>query len=305
MSLKRKISHIANAFIRRGYWYNTILFPDCKKIWNYNVFNTDVINLGSTSALNAFNYEGLDIKAGNFALGHNPLCADFAMLKNYYSFLNPQGSTVIITLCPYSSLSGGYNYLEDRYYTLLYPSSMPVFYYRKQQEVKGIRTSPLSVYPLFGLFMDIKHLIIKNKTVISMNEAELERDAEIWYNSWLKEFSIEDFSAPLSLHNRDGIEDAASIINEMIKFCKERNIRPVMVIPPIYHSLAVKFTTKVRAVIIDSLLEQIEDKNVYYHNYMDDSDFTNDTSLFQNSFLMNSKGAKLFTRRVLFDIGLK
>ena len=82
MSLKKKIKNKIDSFIRNSHWYSEVLFPDCKKFWTYNTFNTEVVNLGSTSALYAFNYDNLPIKGANFALSRNPLTADLAILKN-------------------------------------------------------------------------------------------------------------------------------------------------------------------------------------------------------------------------------
>ena len=64
MNLKKNIASKLNGAIRRTHWFNDELFPDCRKFWNYNTFNTDVINLGSTSGYYAFDYEGLQICGG-------------------------------------------------------------------------------------------------------------------------------------------------------------------------------------------------------------------------------------------------
>lgn len=303
MSIKNKITQKINGLVRRSYWYNEIIFPDCRKFWKHKTFNLDVVNLGSTSGLNAFNYEGIGIKGANWALGHNPIIADQEILNNYFSYLNPTESTVILSLCPFTSLSGSYDYLEDRYYTLMRLSSIPHGSYRRRNEILQLRNSPLRKYPLFAMLVDIKRLLFGRKEPVFTEELA-KADAERWMNNWMKEFSIMDFSYPLSMVNRDGIEDAANIINEIIDFCKERNINPVMTIPPVYHTLGEKFTPEIRKKIIDSLIEKVEDKSVWFYNYMDDPDFTNDITLFRNSYLMNEKGAKLFTRRVLKDLGL-
>ena len=67
------------------------------------------------------------------------------------------------------------------------------------------------------------------------------QDADRWIHAWKHEFALNDFSQPLSLLNQDGLKDASSILNEMLSFCKERNIKPVLVLPPMYHTLASKF----------------------------------------------------------------
>ena len=256
------------------------------------------------SAVNAFCYEGLNIKAANFALGHNPLSGDLAILKNYCSHLKPEGGVVIVSLCPFSSLSGHYQCTDDKYYTLLYPSTLPSYSFRREQQIKLMKADPFHSYTFMGLLQDLKHLVIKSKSKI-MTEEQMNVDAERWMNSWLKEFSLKDFETPLTLYNQDAIDDAAVILNLIIDFCKSRNCLPVILIPPVFHTLGALFNLNVRKMIIDSLVNKLDDKTVWFKNYMDDIEFTNDITLFQNSYLMNKKGAKMFTKRVLKDLGIK
>ena len=302
MSVVRKLYRIINGLIRRGYWYNNVKFKDCCKFWSYNTFNTDVVNLGSTSSVCAFNYRDIPQKCANWALSTNPLAGDLAILKNYVSYLK-EGATVIIPLCPFTSLAGEYSISEDHYYSLLYPSTIPGYSIRRHNKVKSEMQSPLLIYPLLSVFSDLKHLIVKPKQK-ELKENEMEKDALVWMDSWKKEFSISNFSYPLSLKNQDAINEAAKSLNEIISFCKERKLKPVLVIPPVYHTLHELFTPDIRRIIIDPLIERVEDKMAWFHNYMDDETFTNDISLFNNSFLLSEKGAMQFTKRVLVDIGI-
>lgn len=303
MSIKHKIASKINGVIRRTHWFNEELFPDCRKFWNYNTFNTDVINLGSTSGYYAFDYEGMPIKGGNFALRHNPLSGDQAILKNYFGYLNPKGSHVIIPLCVFSSLAGSYDFMEDRFYTLIYPSSIPHFSYRRQQQIKAIAASPIRRFPLWSFYTELR-VQLRGTGHSMLTEEQMKADAERWIKGWKHEFVLSDFSQPLSLFNKDGVNDAAEILNDIISFCKERKIKPVIMIPPMYHTLAEKFDEKARQLFVYDLIEKIEDKTVPFHNYMDDSRFSRDSSLFMNSFFLNKKGAKEFTRIALTDIGL-
>lgn len=303
MSIKHKIASKLNGAIRRTHWFNEELFPDCRKFWNYNTFNTDVINLGSTSGCHAFDYEDLPIRGVNFALSHNPLSGDQAILKNYFGYLNPKGSHIIISLCVFSSLAGSYDFMEDRFYTLIYPTSIPHFSYRRQQQIKTIAASPIRKFPLWSFFAELRALL-RGTCHSTLTEEQMKADAERWIKGWKHEFALSDFSQPLSLINKDGVNDAAEILNDIILFCKERNIKPVILIPPMYHTLAEKFDEKARQLFVYDLIEKIEDKTVPFYNYMDDSRFSRDSSLFMNSFFLNKKGAKKFTRIALTDIGL-
>lgn len=302
MNIKRKIKHGFNALAKRSHWYNEVLFPDCRKFWRYQTFNTDVVNLGSTSGLYAFNYEGLPLKGANWALSHNPLSGDNAILRNYFSFLNPRKSVVIMPLCPFSGLSGRYDFVEDRYYTLLNPLSIPGFSYQRQRRVKNWKEHPARLFPVYGLWMELRNLFTRKERPFT--ESQMEKDADTWMKGWMHEFSLSDFSAPLSLLNRDSRQDAADILNEMIGFCKERDIRPVLVVPPMYHTLAERFTPEARQLLLDGLLDLLKDKSVRFLNYMDDKRFSHNRTLFRNAFLLNETGAKQFTRIVLSDLGL-
>ncbi len=295
-----KIKRIINGAIKRGYWYNNVLFPDCRKFWCYNTFNTDVINLGSTSALCAFNYDGLPIKGANFALAHNPLSGDYAILRNYLGYLKPQGGVVIIPLCPFSSLASGYTINDDRYYTLLYASTIPDYSHSKDIFVNNIKKNPISVYPLIYVLKDL--FFLKNKKNKCLTEMEMKQDAEEWMKSWKKEFSIRDFSVPLSLINQDALSDAVTIILNIIDCCENHGFRPVVIIPPVYSALGSLFTPEIREVLMGQLITSIKHKSVLFLDYMDDDEFCNDRTMFTNSFLMNQKGAKSFTSKVLSDI---
>lgn len=303
MNLKKKIASKLNGAIRRTHWFNEELFPDCRKFWNYNTFNTDVINLGSTSGCHAFDYEDLPIRGVNFALSHNPLSGDQAILKNYFGYLNSKGSHVIISLCVFSSLAGSYDFMEDRFYTLIYPSSIPHFSYRRQQHIKAIAARPVRKFPLWSFYTELRTLL-RGTGHSTLTEEQMKADAERWIKGWKHEFALSDFSQPLSLINQDGLKDASFILNDMISFCKERDIKPVLVLPPMYHTLASKFDSDARKVLLDDLLKTLDDQTVKFLNYMDDTRFSHDITLFQDSFLLNKKGAKKFTKIVLADIGV-
>lgn len=303
MKIIQKIGNKMNSLVMKSYWYNEVLFPDCSKFWNLNTFNLDVVNLGSTTGVASFCYEDIPLKAANLALEHNFILVYQEILNNYCSYLNPHSSTVIIPLCPFTSLSGSYDYFEDRYYTILQLCSIPHGSVKRRLQILNLKERPLFNYPLFAMIKDLK-MLFRSKKEIVRTEEFMENDAAEWINGWIHEFSLSELESPLSLLNQDGVDDASKILNEMISFCKERNIRPVILIPPVYHTLGEKFTSKTRNNIINPLLDKIVDKSVWYYNYMDDSDFANDITLFQNSFLLNKKGAKLFTKRVLKDLGL-
>ena len=92
-------------------------------------------------------------------------------------------------------------------------------------------------------------------------------------------------------------------VDEMIEFCIERTLKPIIVIPPVHPSLAVKFTGKFRENYIYSFIREANQKNVLFLDYIDDIRFSED-KLYRNSFCLNENGARLFTNILLKDTGL-
>lgn len=300
MSIVRKIRKAANMIVRQSYWFKEVCFSGCSKFWSYNKFNTKIVNLGSTSSLYAFNYEDLNVKAANWAIARNPIVGDLAILKNYYSFLEPNKSIVLLPICPFSSLSGRYDYLDDRYYTFLYPSSIPYFSNQRLNKIMEIYNNPLRYYPIAELFAIIVRLFKKKEIILS--EKQMEIDAKIWYNNWLKEFSINSFSEGLSLLNKDSISEYCVYINEIIDFCEERNLSIYVVIPPVYKTLRDKFDEQACFTLFSDIYNVAQNRNVKILDYFKQSEFSANKVLFKNSFLMNKEGAKVFTQKVLEDL---
>ena len=101
MNMVRKIIGKFNSLLKRSYWYNEKLLPDCKKFIYHNRYNLDIVNLGSSSAKYAFDYSGLEVAASNWAMEPQSFVNDYAVLTNYSSFLK-KGAKVIIPICPFS-----------------------------------------------------------------------------------------------------------------------------------------------------------------------------------------------------------
>lgn len=300
MNVKNKIKKKLNGLIKRSYWYQNILFPDCKKFWEHNTFNLDIINLGSSSGKFAFNYDKQPIKAANWAMSSQTLVADFEILRNYSSYLKSQNTIVLIPLCPFSCLGGSNLYMPDKYYTILHFASIPQGNYKKAQEVKNIQQNPLMHFPLMALKDEIKHLL-KNEEENKMSKEQMQVNAEEFMKGWMFEFSILDFKNELILKNKDAYKDSIKILSDMIDFCLNRNIRPILVLPPVSKYLAKKFTPEMLQLFVYDFVKKANTHSITFLDYWNDSEFL-ENDYFRNSFFLNYKGAQKFTKRVLNDL---
>ena len=95
-----KIKSLLNRLIQQTKWYNDF-WGGALKIYNLNTFGLQVVNLGSGSAVHNFNYDGINLKCFNFALGPQSLLHDFNIVKNYFSYF-AKGCTILIPVCPFS-----------------------------------------------------------------------------------------------------------------------------------------------------------------------------------------------------------
>lgn len=298
MSIIRKVFSKINAlFSQRSHWFNEVMFTDCRKFWNHREFGLDLVNLGSSSAKNGFNYASLNIKAANWAMAPQTFVGDYAILTNYCSYLKP-GATVIIPLCPFSSLGGGNNDLADKYYTVVRSISIPHASLRRRNIIMGIKIRPLMHIPLYAVLGDIKALFCKSNPQTS---SDYEADANHWITSWKKEFSLYDLHNPFALINQDRFADSVAALQELLEFCQSHEYNVVMVIPPMTKHLAEKLDTAFRKQYIYDFIEQSNTIGAPVLDYIDHPAFAAE-EYFRNAYLMNDKGAIEFTKQVINDV---
>lgn len=297
MNIGYYIKRAAYKILSRTYWYNNVAFADCSKFWTHRTFGLDVINLGSSSAKAAFDYSNYpQLKTANWAMAPQTFVADLEILRNYSCFLK-ENATVIIPICPLSSLGGSNDDLPDKYYTVLNIASMPHASFRRYNKQMQMREQPWLYYPALPIDW-LRSKVHKHR------KPQFEQDAQIRINSWKKEFSIIDFEYELSLINQDAFEDGVEILKRIIGFCKEKGYKPVVVLPPVHSALSTKFTPKMKDQFIDSFIGKVlpGEYGLKFLDYFSDKRFSSD--MFADSFLLNKKGALVFTEIVLKDINV-
>lgn len=280
---------------------DTSAYPTNEWYRNHLERNFDIINIGSSSAKCAFNYEGLPIKAFNWGERPQSLENGFKILKTYFSILKRDG-IVLIPLGPLSGLDVEGKWgakANDKYYYLLPPALIDNYF-----SIAMRRKYPIVFNPVDSAKYLIKQAIRRTKENNGQHmEDTFQDDSEKWIKSWMEEFSIDSFDAPISETNKTGQNKRIALLEQIIAFCIERNLRPAILIPPIHKSLAEKFPPAFRENYIYNFVHNANKQNVPFFNYIDDERF-DDEKYFRNSFLLNEEGAKKFTKIVLNDINL-
>ena len=132
--------------------------------------------------------------------------------------------------------------------------------------------------------------------------AQLEEDAKRWIGGWKRQFSIENFDAPLTPQNQEGRKFRINLMRELVDFCLERGYKPVYVIPPVTSHLSRYYTPQFESTYVYGFLKEV-DREVLLLDYSKDETLKQD-DLYFNSFFLNARGRKLFTAKVLDDLKL-
>ena len=294
---------VLNKLIKRTNWYKSQL-ADGLKFRKDISCELDLCNLGSNSGNYAFDYEGTGLKAENWAVGPQTLSYDFRVLKNYFSYLK-EGATVLIPICPFSCCVKDFedDSVNNKYYSFLHPKL--ILNYSKTTNNKTMRfvNTPFQQSPLTSLKRLIRDIPLADTQNELKAEKFLEMDAESWMTSWKKQFNISDLNAPLSEQNSDCKNFNTRLLSDIISFCLERNLQPVVLLPPVSKALNSKFSETFRENYIYSFVRESIHDGIPFLDYFDDSQFL-DSSLYFDALFMNRKGAKLFTKQVLNDLHL-
>ena len=300
--MKNLAERACNKVVRHTEWYERY-WNGVQKFWYLDRFNLDVVNLGSNSGKYAFNYEGLDVAGMNWAIGPQSLVHDFNVLKNYFSYLKA-GATVIITISQFSSLvSPRYNKSTNlKYYTFLHPATIPGFEEEERIKALRIRESPVREMPWLCMKRTLKEWA-KRAVRRPAPRCDMEESAATFVSGWKRQFGIGDLDAPLSGQHREDRENRTRVLGEMIGFCLERDLKPVLAIPPVHPALRKRFTDKCRENYIHAFIRKANARNVPFLDYMDDTRFDDDR-YFLNSFFMSEEGAKAFTGTILKELGI-
>ena len=284
------------------------IYPD--NIWyrSHEDRNYAIVNLGSSGGKWAFDYTGTGVKGMVWAQQPQTLSADYQLLRHYHSILR-KGGYVAITIMPFTGLNKQTDVWDAMRYLKLETQGEPIETHLLDEALRYSETPIMMGRSAVKSL--IKYVLGKDKpqenTLASldhntMDESQLQKDADRWMNGWKRQFSIEDFEAPLTAQNQKGREYRINLMRTIIDFCRERDYQPVWIIPPVTEYLAERFTPMFRQLYIYDYLKQV-DRNLPLLDYSNEQSLM-DKDLYFNSFFMNLRGRKLFTQRVLKDLKL-
>lgn len=298
--------------LKKSNWYKNLFIEDIYpgNIWyrEHDDRNFDLVALGSSGAKWAFDFNDCPIKAMNWAQQPQTLVEDYNLLRNFHSILR-KGGYVIITIMPFTSLNKQTGIRDALKYQNVH-SHEPIQPYLHTEAQRIARHPILMGKPAIKAL--IKFLIGKDEPLRAdgfamsednpMNQEQLDKDALSFVEGWKNQFKISDFEAPLTPENQQGRDFRINLMRTIVDFCIERSYKPVYVIPPVTKHLSKYYTPLFEERYIYFYIKEV-DRKIPLLDYSKEEKFQSD-DLFFNSFFMNKKGRKLFTDKVLLDLGL-
>ncbi len=304
---------IANKLITRtNWWKNQYLFTKqfvSNGGYRDNIIrNYDIVNLGSNPALYSFFYE--DVIGQSWATGSQGQDMDFEILKYFHSYIK-DGGTVLIPIMPFTAIAP---YIKTRkeYWGIAYYSKFAKILDGAQVKnlPYGNQLHKYLRWPLFFNPRAIRYLICDvdpNRTYNiaeqPMMHMELMQDANKWINGWKKEFRLRDLKDVFKPEWNEYYQEALSLAKDMVDYCLERNLKPVFICVPMTKYLSSLFPDDVRNYLVRDFVAKANVHNIPFLDYTLCEDFQ-DPNLYFNSFFLNMKGRKLFTKRMLKDLGM-
>ena len=288
-----------NSKVKRTAWYNQTI-GDCVKFRNAIPSGLDICNLGSTSAKYAFCYDGMSLRGANWALSPQTLSYDYRILRNYFSYLKA-GACVLIPLCPFSGCivdfeDDSYNY---KYYPFLHPVLIRNYSEKTKKRIMRFVDSPFSVSPVRAILRMLRD--IPNDTSSSMGATALKDDSSRYLASWKTQFSVQDLSASVSSEKERIIAINAALLEDIVRFCKERELKPIIVIPPVSPELSSALTPEFRENYIFRLVRNANEAGAVFLNYLDDSRFEA-CEYYKDAYLLNKSGQSFFSQILMNDL---
>lgn len=265
----------------------------------------DIVNLGSNHPKFAFDYSDTGVKGMNWAVGPQTFMYDFAILKKYKKHLN-SGAKVIIPVCPlkFFLLDTQVNNLV-KYYRIFSKHEMPNYDIKQKisEYILPVFRHPLRAKRIIrDVRADNRLLLTENP----LNKEQIAKDATSWIEGcWNPEFNIDvENMSPLSKANQKSIEGNIRILSEIIQYCIDNGLQPVLTMLPVTKELSAKFSEEF---IQQHILKYIKESNkqgapVLY--YLKDERFAN-PDFYINSFFMNAVGRKYFTKIFVNELNNK
>jgi hypothetical protein len=284
-------------FIIAGYIETAWCVEKKKNRFNLLRGKLDVINLGSTYAHYAFRYTE-EVKGFNAAFVPQYLYYDNVILHKLEPHLN-KNCKVLIVLPDFVFAADGKRCVHEEYYEFLGRDEIHNWNWKTSMRRKiKIAKEPFT------------HEMRKQANKWNgyhATEEEKKTHALKRIADWEKNILNGKVTQPVITKTvEENIQENIKIVVEMVEYCWKMGYKPFLVTPPV----SAEMNEKLGEECIDLFLKapitrvcELLNNNVQVLNYQRDKEFQS-LEMYLNSDCLNDEGSRLFTDRVLKDIGV-
>lgn len=262
--------------------------------------NLEMINLGSTVSFNDFDYELLEKNGANLALSPQTLYYDYEILKKYIDHLS-DNAIVCVGVCQFTFLVLEYKRISAnlKYYKILDKNSI-------------LGYSPITNFlwnnaPCFVMPSIIKEFLNRKRGEEISTQLDTESKDALYASSWMEGWK-EEFGWNKGFNlNEIQIKTAEivyEILQEIFRYCKEKEKNPILIIPPVSENLVKLIPEELLNECFWKYIEQFENEGNRVINFWGDKELS-DYRNFRDALNLNEKGKQMFSKhlnKAIFNI---
>lgn len=282
--------------------YNNLCI-DIKTFRNGLPEKIQLVNTGSTYSKFAFSsLSDKHLNYADFSLQSESLEMDDAILNHYVDRLEPGCVVVVVAAaCLLLYRETGGNLL---YYQILDDKEIPTYSVKKK--IKALFPVLKNKRLLKKVLKDdLKWNSIYDSQKVNLSDQESTVYLDGLEYAWENLFHLSDLkSSNLSQENYDNINLNVHYLKRIIGKCKEKSLRPVIVVPPFSRKLNDRFSKEFTDKVVDSYLSKVsQEQEVPYLNYQYDEHFQDKENLYiDEGFRLNYLGSTVFVNRLFSDL---
>lgn len=252
--------------------------------------NLEIVNVGSSHGLYGFDYSESSVNGFNFALNSQDLFYDFQLLKQYQEHMIP-GKTVVLIPISYFSMSLE-SYKEEsglRYYRILNPKYIEEFDLNSFLRIR--------ILPVLSAGGSLVRIIKDKRT-----ETFLDMSTNRFDSQSLSNEAEETAVRHLSYVEMNGFDRGISLLKEIIVFCQQLKLKPVLITTPFSEYYTKYFSESFLDRFYCIVYSIANEFSIPYFDYSRDPYFWKSPELFIDDDHLNSIGRTIFTKMVIDTI---
>lgn len=298
---------VLNHFYVNGYYY-TDVYTEVEKMKNVPM-NIKMANFGTSHGLACFRYPEDATDCFNFALSGEDIYHDFATLQQFASHFAP-GCIVAIPTSYFSFCMSTEEPSQKRYYMYLDRKYLRGFQYETLLNAKYLPVLRSGEFLIKDLIkdqsMDVGAAMMEEQvqtdaaapapaeTVPVVGTGSSSADAIAALKSHAAG-RVESWRAGYMRAGRDFIPENIALLQDMVQFCLDSGLRPVLVTTPVYEALNENFDQDELAQCYFNPIAAVQAATgVPYFDFSHDPQLSTHPEYYGNSDHMNAVGAAAF-----------